>query len=214
MNIDQPYPEKIPVNEPATQSEDSIPDNIYYLNTCFQDQIGLPTDISQKMNIFNFDETLIAKGFDRVVTTYQGLFWEHSKDDICFRNLKKAQWSIDGLETWKAKGVNVFRLIKPDKRAKPRAHRFAVNPPPDFKGSCNPLKVGKWYTHVYQTKVQVNGEMKTLYSRRMAWELKRLCGNDYRPRKYDLEDAKVQQTQASIDYKQVTNSYQQPQHFQ
>ena len=44
-----------------------------------------------------------------------------------------------------------------------------------------------WYSHVYQTKIQVNKDLKTLHSKRIAQELKRLCGNAYRPRKFDLE---------------------------
>ena len=83
-----------------------------------------------------------------------------------------------------------MRLTKPDRRAKPRAHRFAVIPPNGFQGKCNPLKVGEFYTHVYQTKVQVRREMRTLHSKRMTKELKILCGNAYHPRKYDLEDFK------------------------
>ena len=81
-----------------------------------------------------FDETLIAKGFDRVVTTWQGMVWEHSKDDICFGNLSKIEFTVDGIEAWRANGVSVFRLTKPDKRTKPRAHRFAVNPTVEFVG--------------------------------------------------------------------------------
>ena len=81
----------------------------------------------------------------------------------------------------------MFRLTKSDTRRKPRPHRFAVKPPSSFKKFCNPLKMGKFYTHVYQTKVQVEKEMKTLRSRQMAKELKKICGDFYNPRKYDLE---------------------------
>ena len=82
----------------------------------------------KSLNRFNFDETIIAKGFYRVVITWQGMFWEHSREDICFKNLKKVEYTMEGFEGWKAKGVNVFRLTKRDNRAKPRAHRFGVFP--------------------------------------------------------------------------------------
>ena len=167
------------------------PDHFKNLNECFQEQIGVSMDLPQSLNIFNFDEKLIAKGYDRVVTTWQGMFWEHSREDICFRNLRKDGYSVDGIESWKADGVQVFRLTKPDKRRKPRAHRFAVNPPRSLVGSCNPLKLGRWYTHVYQTKVLVNQEMKTIQSKPMAQELKRICGDSYCPRKYDLVDRRT-----------------------
>ena len=114
------------------------------------------------------------------------MFWEHYKDDICFGNLSKIEFTVDGIEGWRANGVSVFRHTKPDKQTKPRAHRFAVNPPVGFVGSCNPLRVGKWYSHLYQTKVQVKKELKTLHSRQMAMELKRICGHNYCPRKYDI----------------------------
>ena len=82
---------------------------------------------------------LIAKGFQRVVITWQGMYWEHSKDDICFRNLNKVEYTEDGFECWKTDGVQIFRVTKPIKRNKPRAHRFAVNPPKSFVGCSNPL---------------------------------------------------------------------------
>ena len=74
----------------------------------------------------------------------------------------------------------------PDKRVRPRSHRFAVNPPRNFKGPCNPLEVGKYYAHVYQTKVEVNNSKRTLRSKRMAIELKRIFGDRYNPRPGDL----------------------------
>ena len=42
-----------------------------------------------------------------------------------------------------------------------------------------------WYSHVYQTKVQVDKDLKTLHSKKIAQELKSMCGNAYRPRKFD-----------------------------
>ena len=113
------------IEEPII-AENKSPVNISFLIECFQKQIGVPMNEPLSMNIFNFDETLIAKGFNRVVTTWQGMFWEHSKEDICFRNLTKVEYPVDGVEGWRAKGVSVFRLTKPDLRTRPRAHRFAV----------------------------------------------------------------------------------------
>ena len=96
------------------------------------------------------------------------MFWEHSHDDISFRNLKKDKFSTEGFESWSARGVKVFRVTKPCRRSKPFAHRFAVIPPDNFRGVCNPLEVGKYYSHIYQTKVLVGGEMRTLRSKLMA----------------------------------------------
>ena len=167
--------------------ENSNPEHKKFLKKCFQEKIGIPMNQARSINIFNFDETLIAKGFDRVVTTWQGMFWEHSREDICCRNLTRVEYPMEGVERWRANGVILFKLTKPDIRIYPRAHRLAVNPPKGFTGNCNPLTVGKWYSHVYQTKVQINKEPKTIQSRVMAKELKKICGNAYRPRRYDLE---------------------------
>ena len=75
---------------------DTAQNSVDFLTTCFQDQIGVKMDIPQSMNIFNFDEMLIAKGFDRVVVTWQGVYWEHSREDICFRNLVKVDYPEEG----------------------------------------------------------------------------------------------------------------------
>ena len=176
----------VEMKEEPNTSDNNIPPNFSYLTKRFKEQIGVPMNRPMSMNIFNFDETLIAKGFDRVVTTWQGMFWEHSKEDICFRNLSKVVYSVDGVEGWRANGVSVFRLTQPDRRSRPRAHRFAVNPPAGFNGKCNPLRVGKFYSHIYQTKVQVGRELRTLRSKHMALELKKMFGNEYRPRKFDI----------------------------
>ena len=182
--------EKMAIDElECTQSKTTVPSNIEYLHKSFQEQIGISMNKPQSRNIFNFDEMLIAKGFDRAVATFQGLFWEHSREDICWKNLKRTEFPMDGVVCWKANGVQVFRLTRPDTRSKPRAHRFAVNPPDDYEGECNPLKVGKFYSHIYQTKVQVGRELRTLHSKRMALELKKMCGNEYRPRKFDLHSS-------------------------
>ena len=139
------------------------------------------------MKIYNFDDVVIAKGFSKAVATWQGLFWELKHSDIAFWNLSREQKQIPGIQSWSARGVRVFKLTKPDNRVRPRPHRFAVNPPRSFRGPCNPLQVGKYYAHVYQTKVEVEHNSKrTLRSKRMASELERLFGDRYNPRPGDL----------------------------
>ena len=204
-------PERIPIIDRPRErmeidntQEDSEPENFSFLRGCFREQIGLPLNKPQSCNIFNFDETLIARGFNKAVITWQGLFWEHSREDIAFRNLRKDQYQVPGFESWSAKGVRVFRLTKPDTRRKPRSHRFAVNPPSSWQNHCNPLKMGKFYTHVYQTKVQVEKEMRTLRSKQMAKELKKICGDFYNPRKHDLEPPRF--NEPSVRY--MSNKYQ------
>ena len=89
---------------------------------------------------------------------------------------EKGSIPTKGFKIWSAKGVGVYRVIKPFRRTKPFAHRFAVIPPNHFRGVCNPLEVGKYNSHVYQTKVLIGRDMRTLKSKLMARELKLLCG--------------------------------------
>ena len=48
---------------------EQMPENFELLKKSFQNQIGVPLNRPQSLNIFNFDEKLIAKGFERVVIT-------------------------------------------------------------------------------------------------------------------------------------------------
>ena len=59
------------------------------------------------------------------------------------------------IQTWSAKGMRVFKLTKSDLRGKPPPHVLAVNQPAGFSNPCNPLMVGKYYAHLYHTKVEV-----------------------------------------------------------
>ena len=53
-----------------SNNNNEVPNNFNFLNTSFQEQIGVPMNKPQSINIFNFDEKLIATGYDRVVTTW------------------------------------------------------------------------------------------------------------------------------------------------
>ena len=92
-------------DEQFNSEEEFEAKNLTFLKKCFQEQIGIPMNEGQTINIFNFDETLIAKGFDKVLTTWQGMFWQHSREDICFRNLEKVEYTAEGVECWRANGV-------------------------------------------------------------------------------------------------------------
>ena len=56
------------------KTNNNVPKKIHSLNTTFQEQIGIPMNQPKTLNFFDFDETVIAEGFDRVVTTWQGMF--------------------------------------------------------------------------------------------------------------------------------------------
>ena len=187
------------INNFESKITEEKPKNFIYLEESVREQIGLPLRKPSKTKIFNFDNVLIANGYNDVVVTLQGLFWEIDHDDIAFWNLSRDQRHNSEAQAWLAKGVRIFKLTKPDFRRKPRPHRFAVNPPDGFRHQCNPLKVGKYYVHIYQTKVEVGvKDRRTLQSRKMAQELKRIFGTEYNSRPGDIEQRPIGMNEQSV----------------
>ena len=95
--------------------------------------------------------------------------------------------TAQGISTLSTKGVTIFKLSREDTRTTPRPHRFAVIRRGNPDTPCNPLKVGVWYAHVYQTKVELNGFFKTLNSKAIARNLKKKWGLRYLHRSRDIE---------------------------
>ena len=111
---------------------------------------------------------------------------------------------------YKTKGVEVFKLQMEDRRITPRPHRFAVKPPESWAGPCNPLIPGKWYVHVYQTKIETGpSALISIPSRAMARELRRICGTNYIPRQFDIdENPNIKPQQNSYQYRPATSNQQ------
>ena len=105
-----------------------------------------------------------------------------------WKYLTRDEWSPDGKECWRSRGVQGFRLTRPDHRRTPRAHRFALRTPTDFTGRCNPLLANKWYIHAYQVRFVAGNRERSLNSRVMASALKRMYPDEYHPRGKDLPD--------------------------
>ena len=163
--------------------------HLSWLKQRFTECFGLQTDMYKRRKIFSFDGVLLAKGFERVVATYQGLFFELRDEDINYEGLECGFNTARGKSTLSTKGVSLFKLSRADNRTTPRPHRFAVIPSGNPSTPCNPLKVGRWYVHVYQTRVEMNGNFtKALNSRSMAQELQKLWGIQYLPRSRDVEN--------------------------
>ena len=91
------------------------------------------------------------------------------------------------MSTLATKGVKLFKLTREDTRPTPRRHRFAVIPRGNPTTPCNPLIVGRWYVHVYQTKIEINGVLKTLNSKAIARDLQKKWGLQYYPRTHDTD---------------------------
>ena len=71
-----------------SQMPESRPEHADYLEDCFINRIGLSPNQRQEVNITAFDGVLVAKGFNRIVPTYQGYFIELEKKDIVTTRLE------------------------------------------------------------------------------------------------------------------------------
>ena len=152
-----------------------------YLEECFRNQIGMPTERPQRINIYNFKNKLVANGYQRVVTTWQGMYYEMTKQQVEWRNLKDRGVTIGGDYRWGTEGLTVYKPIKEMPTSTVVRHRFAMLPP---QGSHRRrLRTDRYYIHVYQTKI--GDERKTLQSRKIAQELGRRYRKYYYPREVD-----------------------------
>ena len=163
------------------------PAHFKWLKAEFSKRFQLSTELPKKLNIYSYDNVLIARGWKRVITTWQGMYSEIEEKDVAFRNLLSEERRDQHVHS--TRGVRIFSPKSPDTRVVPRPHRFAVSPPLGFKEHCNPLVPGRFYAHVYQTKIETSKNvLLTLQSKWMAKELRRMCGDAYLPRPNDLED--------------------------
>merc|ERR1711888_168874 len=102
-------------------------DHFGYLRQCWYDQIDLPLLGHQKRNIWSFKNALIATGYDRVVLTWQGMFYEVSEEDITLGNLIKKGATDAGVSKWVSESVTVFRWDDSFRHVL-RPHRLAMRP--------------------------------------------------------------------------------------
>ena len=160
----------------------STPPHANWLHKKFLERINLQPTERTEVNITTFDGVFIAKGYNRILPTWQGYFIELEESDICWDRLQRNDFPADGEESWILPGIKVFKLTRPDNRKTPRPHRFALKTSPDFTACCNPLLLDKWYIHAYQARFLVGNRGKSLNSRTMAIELQRMYPDNYHPR--------------------------------
>ena len=181
---------------PRIKHSEREPEHFNWMREEFKKCFGLPTDSYKRRSIYSFDGVLLADGYNKVVPTWQGLYFELKGEDIAFGNLDRNFSTARGTTTWSTKGVEIFKLHREDLRTTPRPHRFAVVPSGRPSEPCNPLTVGKFYCHVYQTKLQLATNFrKALNSKAMAKSLKQRLGIQYLPRPRDLPTDPQQVTQ-------------------
>ena len=180
-------PERLPPNSRVPdQPQQTLPPHEEWLNGSFYDRIGLRPEERTEVDILTFDGVLVARGYNRILPTWQGFFVELEETDVMWKYLTRDNYPPDGEECWRSPGVQVFRLTRPDNRRTPRAHRFALRTPTGFTGRCNPLLANIWYVHAYQVRFVAGNQERSLNSRTMALTLKRMYPEKYHPRWKDL----------------------------
>ena len=120
------------INRNATESwytEQTKPEIAHreYLEGCYRRQIGLPLDKKQRINICSYTDHKVAKGYQKVVTTRQGMYYELTEEQVMWRELPKKRLTVGGDLCWRGEGVTVY---KPTSRRETRPivpHRFAIN---------------------------------------------------------------------------------------
>ena len=83
-------------------------DHFEYLKKCWNEQIELPLSQPQKRNIYSYKNALVATGYEKILVTWQGMFYEVSDMDIELGNLSRAHSQDYGVQKWVAEGVTVF----------------------------------------------------------------------------------------------------------
>ena len=183
----QPPPmECDPTDDETDHSQTSLPPHASLLHECFQKRIGLAPTVRNEVDITTFDNVIVAKGYNRILPTWQGYYIELEKDDLVWANLQPNESPAYGEESWVSPGLTVFTRLRPDTRCTPRPHRFALKTPTNYTKPCNPLQPYKWYIHAYQARFLVDNYSRSLNSRTIASNLKELFPDRYHPRDKDL----------------------------
>ena len=99
-----------------------------FLEDCFNRQIGLPLNKRQTKNIYSFTNKMVAKGYMKVVTTNQGMYYELVKEQVCWESFKDRKITIDGDWCWRSWGVTVYNPARDRTKRTIVPHRFAIRP--------------------------------------------------------------------------------------
>ena len=87
---------------PVIEDEDLIDDrwkdipHRAFLESCFRKQIGLGIDNPQKIDIYSFTNKRVAKGYQRVVTTCQGMYYEMRKEQVDWQHWNNRRVTVGG----------------------------------------------------------------------------------------------------------------------
>ena len=139
-----------------------------YLRECFKDQVGVSMWRREPIEISSWNNVQIARGYEKVVVTWQGLWWELTYEDVNWDNLDERIVGEKGVKRWETKGVNVFQFARGFKHDL-KKHRFAVFPSGGEAVCRDSMRPDRYYIHVYQTKIKNScGGVCWLRSREIA----------------------------------------------
>ena len=167
--------------------ESGIRGHFSFLKECYSEHIGLPLQTPQRKRIYSYKNVCVAKGYERILVTWQGMFYEIRDEDIQFQNLEEKLKTSRGEEKWATEGVTAYRwesnynhVLKP--------HRFSVLPREASNINWGIFNPHRWYIHVYQTKIESRPTAyRTIHSRWVAKQLDARCGKSYFPREIDFK---------------------------
>ena len=156
-----------------------------YLEECFRQQIGLPIDNWRNTNIYSFTDHRVAKGYQKVVTTCQGMYYEIKENQVDWESMGRKRLTIGGDFCWRGNGVTIYQPTRERTRRPIVPHRFAINLGQQYQQPG--LRTDRYYIHVYQTKI--GRDRKTLRSKEIAREINKRWRKVYLPRLIDTQSA-------------------------
>ena len=157
-----------------------------YLEECFRKQIGLPVDSWQNTNIYSFTDHRVAKGYQKVVTTCQGMYYEIKENQVDWGSVGRKRLTIGGDFCWRGNGVTIYQPTRESTRRPIVPHRFAINLGQQYQQPK--LGTDRYYIHVYQTKI--GSRRETLRSKEIAREISKRWREVYLPRSIDPQKAR------------------------
>lgn len=164
-----------------------------YLEECFRQQIGLPTDRWQNINIYSFTDNRVAKGYQKVVTTCQGMYYEINENQVDWESVGRKRLTIGGDLCWRGNGVTIYKPTREQTSRSVVPHRFAINLGQQYQQPK--LRTDRYYIHVYQTKI--GSIRKTLRSKESAREINKRWRKVYLPRAIDTQRARADKSEAN-----------------
>ena len=153
-----------------------------YLEDCYWSHIGLPIERWQNIDIYSFTGYRVAKGYQKVVTTCQGMYYEIASKQVDWSKMGDSKLTVGGDLCWRGEGVTIYKPTRELANTPVVPHKFAINI--GQHNQTSRLRTDRYYIHVYQTKI--GPWRKTLRSKEMTVELSKRLGKVYYPRPRDL----------------------------